>query len=636
MSIGKVTFDFTPEIVLLLGRNLDSMSADDNGAGKSTIAEALRWALYGETCRSAIDKSLTVEHVIRNGAKAALVAVDMDIAGVPYTVKRMRTKTSGKLEVKVGGSLHEGKAAQQILAQTLGIDIVQFSNLVHLDGSYPKLFAPTTDRDRKDILADLVEIAMVEKMQQTATSRCKDVDAQLSAVEEQLTKLSYELSRYTEDVRRYADIAKQQFDALQEAEEKVKKYSAHVAKLKGAKKQLTTQLGEVQEAGTETIDSLKDRVASLEREITTLEEKLEEATENFCVAEIDACRRQLNIAESNKKFLEGRIKEVKELHSRGECPTCGQATDDLVDKEIPKLETLVGGLNDDISQAKGSLQGFESKRRKKLSTFKDDLQSKRTESQAQRAKINALVAENEEERNLLRDKLSQVNERLIEATKQLATAESVKKTSATEMKEARQQRLIAKTKVTELTEKVSELGVTKGKLNQTKEDLEFWKRGFGPKGVPSLFIETVLPSISSRIQQYADVLTGGDVVVKLLAYRETKSQTVQEAIQISAVNSKGASVYGANSTGERNRINLAVTLGLIDYFRDMGVFESNLLICDEIFDGLDSTGVEQALLALQESHIPSVLVVSHHDHFKPLFANTIYVKKERGVSSLEV
>jgi DNA repair exonuclease SbcCD ATPase subunit len=168
------------------------------------------------------------------------------------------------------------------------------------------------------------------------------------------------------------------------------------------------------------------------------------------------------------------------------------------------------------------------------------------------------------------------------------------------------------------------------------ERLSFWKKGFGPKGVPSLFIETVLPQISKRIQKYADILTGGDVLVDLKAYSETKSNTIKEAIQISAVNTKGAAVYGANSTGERNRIDLAVTLGLIDFFKDTGAFESNLLVCDEIFDGLDATGVEQALIALDKADIPSVIVVSHHEHLKPLFPETLYVQKEHGKAELVV
>jgi DNA repair exonuclease SbcCD ATPase subunit len=169
-----------------------------------------------------------------------------------------------------------------------------------------------------------------------------------------------------------------------------------------------------------------------------------------------------------------------------------------------------------------------------------------------------------------------------------------------------------------------------------RDNLEFWKKGFGPKGVPSLFIETVLPRISARIQKYANTLTGGDLTVSLRAFKETKSKTVQESIQISAVNSKGASVYGANSTGERNRINLAVTLGLIEYFRDMGVFESNLLICDEIFDGLDRTGVQQALYALEEADMGHVVVVSHHEHLKPLFPVVMRMTKENGAATLEV
>jgi DNA repair exonuclease SbcCD ATPase subunit len=189
-------------------------------------------------------------------------------------------------------------------------------------------------------------------------------------------------------------------------------------------------------------------------------------------------------------------------------------------------------------------------------------------------------------------------------------------------------------KLTKAQNSHSELLAVMEEAQDTMDKFEFWKRGFGPKGVPSLFIELVLPNISAKIQKYADILTGGDIRVSLKAYAETQKQTVKEAIQISAVNTHGASVYGANSAGERNRINLAVTLGLIEYFRDLKVFSSSLLICDEVFDGLDSTGVEMALTALKEANIPSVLVISHHEHFKPLFSNVCYAVKEHGISEI--
>ena len=132
MSLGKVLYKFDTGTTLLLGRNDDSVSADDNGAGKSSIAEALRWVLFGETVRSQIDKSLSVEHVLRKGAKTATVGLNALVDGQKLSVHRRRTKAIGRLEVSYAKKLAKGKEAEELLSSILGINVLQFANLVHL------------------------------------------------------------------------------------------------------------------------------------------------------------------------------------------------------------------------------------------------------------------------------------------------------------------------------------------------------------------------------------------------------------------------------------------------------------------------------------------------------------------------
>ena len=121
--------------------------------------------------------------------------------------------------------------------------------------------------------------------------------------------------------------------------------------------------------------------------------------------------------------------------------------------------------------------------------------------------------------------------------------------------------------------------------------------------------------------------------MSLDAFTENKSGTVKGSIQIKAENLFGADVYGGNSSGEKNRIDLAVTLGLIEYFKEAGVFSSNLLICDEIFDGLDDTGVQKALEALRLADIANVCVVSHRARLRAHFTTVHTMIKESGVSA---
>lgn len=634
MSLGKVLYKFDTGTTLLLGRNDDSVSADDNGAGKSSIAEALRWVLFGETVRSQIDKSLSVEHVLRKGAKTATVGLNALVDGQKLSVHRRRTKAIGRLEVSYAKKLAKGKEAEELLSSILGINVLQFANLVHLDGSYPYLFAPSTDKNRKEILANLVDIAIVEQMQALVKARLVPIEAETDVLERQrdkwlAVKARAEATRDDkreegkEVKKRLADVLDKLLDARQIRAEVKCEVGSLEANQSMDTVLLDGDIDDLQKEHDDTRVSLAGAQAELDRiRDTFLRKDIEEAEDR-----IDSVEEKVNIRKA-------RIAEMQALQREGKCPRCGQDTHTIGTADIETLTSQTERLLYELEGKTDALEELQAKRAfaiaEKLTERKDLFNAEKQLAETIRAcREKAKKAASEATRDI-----REARNRLEEADALVNRYELAKQTEKTNLSALKKIVLEAKA---EIEEADTFIGAGESQieiLRQQTVDLEFWKKGFGPKGVPSLFIETVLPQISSRIQKYADILTGGDVIVTLRAYRETKSKTLQEAIQISAVNLKGASVYGANSTGERNRIDMAVTLGLIEYFRDMGVFDSNLLVCDEIFDGLDNTGVEQALIALRESAIPSIVVISHHEHLKPLFPKTVYAHKKDGVTEI--
>lgn len=634
MSFGDEVVEFRPTESIVLGDNRDSAGADDNGSGKSTFAEAIRWAIYGQTVRSVLDTSLAVDHVVRNGAKMAQVALEVKVDGIPLTITRTRTRSKGVLVVEHGGNEHRAAAAQAVIDACIGIDVVQFSNLVHLDGSYPRLFAPSSDKDRKDILADLVEVAIAEQMRQEAVKRWSAKESELAdhgAVirEHQLKK---DMAKNNLSQAREAEKANR--TAMLEATERVKELKEAKDKLEEAKDKLEAKAGTVEEKEDTEYYKLLGYASEAEKVQVKNEKDLQKAVDFFLIPELDAARSKIYSVEGSIKANNKRLTEIERLQARGKCPTCGQDTQDLDATERQSLTSQTEELECELEELQSTREGLEQSRQEKFTELRQLIETSRDKARGFREQANDVLAESKTARNEVRDKLAAVTDKLDKVNRGLAKKQTAEKMHSDVVRDERQKMLIAKTEIKQADEVINTHKEEVERLQQELEDLGFWKKGFGPKGVPSLFIETVLPSISKRIQKYADILTGGDVTVTLKAYRETKSNTTQESIQISAVNSKGASVYGANSTGERNRINMAVTLGLIEYFRDMGVFEADLIICDEIFDGMDSSGVEHGVRALREAAIDKTIVVSHHDHLQHLFQNVITIRKEDGVSNM--
>lgn len=635
LAIGFVELDFTESTRLLLGKNLDSLAADDNGAGKSSIGEAIRWCLYGETVRSAIDKSLDVQHVIRKGTKKAWVTLEVEVDGVPYEIYRSRMKSKGEFEVRQpGGVVYKAQAAQEALADLLPIDVVQFANLVHLDGSYPRLFAPSTDRDRKEILADLVDIAITQQMQEEATQRLNPLIARGVSLRHKIDTRVTDIARAKEKQKTQQEEGKEFTKKIKGMEGYLLGAAAEQMRLEGEQLRLHSALQQMEDEAVAELEKLKDEYNELVDKVAENTLVLEVCTDSYLMSDLEEAEEQLNSIRTQRDIRISRIGDMQQLQQLSKCPTCGQDTTKALEADIQSLTSQTERFNDELAGISDAIEGITERRQSKVSKARDRRNSLESERNAIDKEIQSLVDVPERK---------ETSRQLTEVRADLKEAEG--RVSSLKIKINTKKALVAQLKDQYLDEekwikdKHESLEYAKDELIKTDkaiERLSFWKKGFGPKGVPSLFIETVLPQISKRIQKYADILTGGDVLVDLKAYSETKSNTIKEAIQISAVNTKGAAVYGANSTGERNRIDLAVTLGLIDFFRDTGAFESNLLVCDEIFDGLDATGVEQALIALDKADIPSVIVVSHHEHLKPLFPETLYVQKEHGKAELVV
>ncbi len=628
MSIESVTLPYEEGTRLLLGHNRDSSGADDNGSGKSSLFEALRWALYGETVKQTM-QTMTAEHVVRRGAKKASVSVKCTIDGVGVLVSRTRTKSSGSLKLMIDADEFSGKGAQVKLEELLGIDKVQFSNLVYLVGSYPKLFASATDQDRKAILAELVEVAIVSKMQEEVKARITPLALRIEHLKSEIVGLESKQDTLRGQQTRVQQTAKEDRAELKESKRELKNLKAALVVLKKDALAADKKLAEAEGKCLEALNQANEDIAATGEVIEELASRRAEVLSGIQLERDELVRRAAQL-QATLKTVSAEKARVEGLISSGSCPTCGQETEGL---EVEVDESLVHSTH-------GKLQDTN----KALAELKERAAAVHEQHQLARdCQISERNRLRQEVKDLkVRYEVEEFREEAFQADSSLNTKRQEEvccradvQARITSLERAKEVYLRMKTDVADCKGKIQRCQEIIKKLEQEVEQLAFWRTGFGSRGVPSLYIETVLPHISGYIQQYADILSGGDITVTLQAFSETKSNTIKEAIQIVAKNAYGADLYGANSTGERHRIDLAVTLGLVKYFKDMGVFESNLLICDEIFDGLDQTGVEAAHEALRQAGISSTWVISHHDRLVPLFENVSRMIKENGTSWLE-
>lgn len=92
--------------------------------------------------------------------------------------------------------------------------------------------------------------------------------------------------------------------------------------------------------------------------------------------------------------------------------------------------------------------------------------------------------------------------------------------------------------------------------------------------------------------------------------------------------------FGTYSGGERQRIALACALAQRELAQSAGGFQLNILLMDEVFDGLDAQGRE-ALLAYLYAHPAQYFIITHGD-LTTIIQDTIVVTRENGISTFKI
>lgn len=155
-----------------------------NGAGKSSLLEAITWALWGKT-RTASD-----EDVINSSAQEVQVDFRFQCNGDTYRILRRRRRAqSASLELQVQHD-HQFqsltakgvKATQKKINDLLKLDYDTFINSAYLRQGRADEFMLRSPTERKKVLAELLKLDQY----QTLSEEAKDISRKLKGQSEQL------------------------------------------------------------------------------------------------------------------------------------------------------------------------------------------------------------------------------------------------------------------------------------------------------------------------------------------------------------------------------------------------------------------------------------------------------------------
>ena len=150
-------------------------------------------------------------------------------------------------------------------------------------------------------------------------------------------------------------------------------------------------------------------------------------------------------------------------------------------------------------------------------------------------------------------------------------------------------------------------------------------------------MDLVTPTLNEGVNKYLGTLTGGAINVEFSTQSKKADGTLSDKFDISVTYNGGVMSYNALSSGEKRRVDVAISLALQDMVIQRYGADVNLLAYDELFESLDATGAENVveLLKSRIEKVGTIIVVSHNEDLKPLFDNSLEVIKKDGVSTLK-
>jgi DNA repair exonuclease SbcCD ATPase subunit len=319
MSVGNTTqginFD-RQDLTLVLGENLDlGGDGSRNGTGKTTIINALSYALYGQALTNIRRDNL----INKTNGKNMLVSLDFNINGRDYKIERGRKPNILKFYVNNeeqaadDNSQGDSRETQDAIESALGMTHDMFKHVLALN-TYTEPFLSLKANDQRAIIEQLLGITLLSER----AERIK------------------ELNKETKDGISQEEM---RIRAVQEANKRIEE---QIENLRRRQTMWTTKHDEEIEKLQTALEELKKIDIEAEIEAHKAHRVWDQKRKDLNDLSSQISRTKLDVDRENKS-IEKLSKEIATLESHT-CHTCGQSFHDNKHQQVleAKQKDLAG------------------------------------------------------------------------------------------------------------------------------------------------------------------------------------------------------------------------------------------------------------------------------------------------------
>ena len=425
-------------IEIQLDRNPTTLIIGENGAGKSTVLDALCFGLFGKPFRG-INKPQLLNSVNGSGC---LVEIEFKIGS--KNIKVIRGIKPNIFEIYINGKMYNQDANMRdyqkyLEQQILKLNYRSFTQVVILGSSTFIPFMQLKARHRREVVEEILDIQIFSLMNMLLKQKLKNIS-------DNIRDINYQLELTTEKV------------GLQEQ---------YIDDVKKNKDKLITEKNDFIVGNEEQIFSRKSGI-----------EKLQQENDNLLSQIQDNEKVKKNYTEL--KDIKSTIVEKHKQHSRvvdffknnDDCPICQQHIDEIFKKE------MISDKQKDVTKFSNGLNELEEELKKSKERQKEisDIVDKIRENEVQVAKDHSSVVQ-----------LEKFNSTLYAEIAQLETGD-VSKSDYEKLKE--------------LKESLNTIKERKSKLREDMTYSEAARSMLQDTGIKTKIIKQYLPIMNKLINTY--------------------------------------------------------------------------------------------------------------------------------------
>lgn len=685
-----VEIDFPDGVVGIFGLN---------GVGKSTLFEAVAWALYGP-----VAARTSADRIKRDGAspsESCRVTVEFLFNENTYKVTREMTgKTlSSSAVVTMNGKIaaQGAEATTKFIQKLFGMDAKSFFTSLFAKQKELNTLSTMYASERKQLILRMLGIDALDKAIKNVRSdirktreliehynvslkdeltgrlkkeiyreqiierekKIKEVDSVLHEKKKRLTFIEKKLKAADENKR----LTQKKYEEMQRKLEEIRK----TKELHERRKRLEKEIEKLNESikNRETLLKVKEEEAAKYRgakeELEEVEKSVEELKQKITnvIREIQKEETRIENLGRERRRIESRKENIVSIGPSAPCPTCGRVLGDHYQKLIDKFEKEILENEEEKRRIERSMSGYK-KEKNRLEKLEEALLRKRRylmDLKIKEEKLKAVIQSITRELNREKMELEQKEEEL--STLRVVTFDENLYRETEE--NVRRYYIEYKNRVEEVEKKQRELHAALEELNKVEGEQKLFKQQVKELKERIMEQEEMEGRIEkekthlSHLNLLEDVMTSfrTNMISRIRPTLSTYASSLLESLtdgkysEMELNENYDIVIYDSGvpyeierfSGGEEDLANLCIRLAISEMLTERAGGEFNLVILDEVFGSQDANRRRNILSALNllSNKFRQIFLITHIEDVKQFVTNAILVyETEDGTSRVKI